>query len=249
MGLFNKQLEAIRTYIQHHESNHQIIDFDRLNHTGWPTAGKRNLVLNSDTAVELGNPNQESIAFLIWTDDVEKVENGRVRILGPDFSQINKQQISFGRVVIVGGNGFNGENSYLRFREMENLRYDISLKGYMMRAVPQIQREWSRVSREAVDNGFSFQTLGSELLNQYLKLEYIEAAEVLFVTAGRQEVEDLRPTANSFFKIISAMNKLNEELLHECDACDYSEICDDIEELRTMRKSMTNKESMDGAIA
>ena len=59
-------------------------------------------------------------------------------------------------MVIVGGSDFDEDNTYDRYREMELLRYDIHLKGYMMRGVSQQQREWSRVSKEAINNGFSF---------------------------------------------------------------------------------------------
>ena len=48
-----------------------------------------------------------------------------------------------------------------RYREMELAKYDVSLAGYMMRAVSQYQREWSRISRQAVAAGFSL-TAGAE---------------------------------------------------------------------------------------
>lgn len=242
MGLFDRQFDQIKAYISLNQNKKRITEFNRQELNDWPEAKNRNLVLNSDMAFELGNPKSESISFLFWVDDYHKVDNGKIRLVGPDFTQIGEKQISFGKVVILGGNGFCAENSYERFREMENVRYDVALKGYMMRAVPQINREWSRVSTEAVNNGFSFSILGSELLSSYLKLDYIETAEILFITSNRPDVEAIRPMADSTFEIISAMNKLTEELNHDCDECDYSAVCDDIEELRSMRKSIKKKE-------
>jgi CO dehydrogenase/acetyl-CoA synthase beta subunit len=80
----------------------------------------------------------------------------------------------------------NAENIYDRYREMDHLRYDISLKGYMMRAVSQYMREWSRISKEAINKGFSLFTLGGALIDKYRKLNYIDAVEIIFVTSSKK---------------------------------------------------------------
>ncbi|MEZ4578964.1 MAG: hypothetical protein R2875_13445 [Desulfobacterales bacterium] len=64
--------------------------------------------------------------------------------------ELSGQQVSFSQNRDGWGTDFNADNSYDRYREMELLRYDIHLKGYMMRGVSQYQREWSRVSHEAM---------------------------------------------------------------------------------------------------
>jgi CO dehydrogenase/acetyl-CoA synthase beta subunit len=198
-------------------------------------------VLGQDTAIELGNPKDASTACLLWVNDPGKVNNSRITIVGPDVPQLQEQHISFGKVVIVGGKDFNEENSYDRYREMEHLRYDIHLKGYMMRGVSQYQREWSRISKMAVNNGFSFQVLGGALIDKFFELKYVRAVETIFITSGKDDVLAMKNISDNVVKIIGAMNKMAEEMSFDCDSCEYTEVCSDVAELRSMRRSNKSK--------
>jgi len=149
--------------------------------------------------------------------------------------------LPFGKIVLIGGNGFNEENCYDRFREMDLSRYDISLKGYMMRAVSQYMREWSRVSCEAVKNGFSFSILGSALSQKLKELNYVDAVEILIVTSSAEDVRELKKTGDRFLQYINAMTKMAEEMDFQCESCEFQEICDEAEELRDMRRSLMDK--------
>ena len=42
-------------------------------------------------------------------------------------------------------------------------------------------------------------------------------------------------------KIISAMNKMAEELSFDCDTCEYMDVCQDVGALRSMRNSIKGK--------
>ena len=126
---------------------------------------------------------------------------------------------------------------------MDFLRYDLSLKGYMMRAVSQYMREWSRVSKEAVENGFSFQILGSALLQNLKALDYVSEAEVVFVTSSPEDVRELKKPADRFMKYINAMTKMTEEMDFDCESCEYQDVCNEAEELQGMRKSLMKTKS------
>ena len=65
------------------------------------------------------------------------------------------KSLPFGKVVLLGVEGFTEDNAYDRHKELDFLRYDLDLKGFMMRAVSQYMREWCRISREALSQGFS----------------------------------------------------------------------------------------------
>jgi CO dehydrogenase/acetyl-CoA synthase beta subunit len=164
-------------------------------------------------------------------------------VVGPDLPALSGRQASFGKVVLVAGDDFNEDNSFDRYREMELLRYDIPLKGYMMRAVSQYQREWSRVSREAISNGFSFKILGAALLDKFLQLTYVRAAEVMFVTSSREDVIELNEIAEEAVKIIGAMNKMAADLSFDCDTCEYNDVCDDVSELRSMHSKLKKEKA------
>ncbi len=241
MGLFDKQYNEIIHYLEEKRNSGLVKESAFIKKEDWPSANKRNLVLARDTAVELGNPAKESTAFLIWVDDPVKVKDGRISLVGPDFSECKGRSIPFGKVVIAGVKGFNEENSYLRYREMDALRYRIDLKGYMMKAASQYQREWSRVSQEALGRGFSAGVLGSALLNSFKGLEFVETCEVIFVTSSGEDVSDLKQISKAVTQIAGAMNKMLEELSFDCDACEYVEVCRDVLELKKMKDSAKRK--------
>lgn len=247
MGLFDKQYQEIEAFLSGKQNEGNVTEFLHSHETRWPSEKNRNLVLGPDTAVELGNPKDASASFLLWVNDPSLLKNRRITVVGPDLSQLNGQRVSFGRVVIAGGTDFNAENSYDRYREMELLRYDIHLKGYMMRAVSQYGREWSRVSREALEKGFSFEVLGGAIIDQYLKLSYIRAVEVIFVTAGRDDVKTLGQIGEGVLSIISAMNKMADEMSFDCDTCEYTVVCGNVAELRAMHDALQRKAAASNA--
>lgn len=243
MSLFDKHFSDIKSYLKLKQKEGKVSEFLHHEKTAWPMDKNRNLVMAHDTAVELGNPKDSSLAFLFWINDPQKLQHGRITVVGPDLPQLSGKQASFGKIVIVAGDDFNENNSFDRYREMELLRYDIPLKGYMMRAVSQYQREWSRVSKWAIDNGFSFRILGSALIDKFLELEYVRAVETIFITSSREDVLELGSIADEAIKIIGAMNKMAADLSFDCDTCEYNEVCDDVSELRSMHSKLKKGEA------
>lgn len=190
MQLFDKHIDQIRNFLERYQAAGALTTYSHTRPASWPASHRQNLVLAGDTGVELGHPNDVSSAFLLWTNDPARVVDRRITVVGPDLPDLKDQRASFGKIIIAAGDDFDEENSFERYREMELLRYDLDLKGYMMRGVSQHQREWSRVSREALKNGFSFRVLGGSLLDQFTRLSYIKAAEVIFITQSREAVLD-----------------------------------------------------------
>lgn len=242
MGLFDKQFEEITSFLSRKRCQGKFSESIHRDITDWPVSKNRNLVLGQDTAVELGNPKDASTSFLLWVNEPEKIVHNRITVVGPDLPQLNNQKVSFGKIVIIGGTGFDADNSYDRYREMELLRYDIHLKGYMMRAVSQHLREWSRVSKDAVQNGFSFQILGGALIDKFMEIDYVHAVETVFITSNKQDVLELKSISEGVATLISAMNKMMVEMTFDCDSCEYNEVCDDVSELRSMHKAIKKKE-------
>lgn len=210
----------------------------------WPAAGNRNLVLQSDTAIELGNPANESLSLSIWTENPEAVTDNRITLIGPDIQGSEGSRLPFGKIVLIEGKGFNEENAYDRFREIDLVRFDISLKGYMMRAASRYMREWSRISKSAVENGFSFSVFGTAIIGELKKIDYIKSVEVIFITSTDKDVALLKPVASQVEQINNAMTKMMEEMSFDCDECEYSDVCDDVSELRAMHKVMKEKEKI-----
>lgn len=242
MGLFDGPYQDLAAFLERRRNAGRVSEFLHSGTTDWPSERRRNLVLATDTAVELGGPGNASTAFLIWVTDAALLKNGRISIVGPDLPQLTGRQVCFGRVILVAGADFDADNSYDRYREMEMLRYDLHLKGYMMRGASQYQREWSRVSREAVAGGFSLRHIGGALMDQLSALDYVQAAETLFITASPEDVAELQAVAADVGARISAMNKMAESLSFDCATCAYRPVCADVAELRAMRRKQESRE-------
>jgi CO dehydrogenase/acetyl-CoA synthase beta subunit len=244
MELFKKHIQQINSFLEQKriigkvsESNHQDILLK------WPKSDTKTLIMNQDTAVELGNPNQASTSFLLWTNEKETIQNRRVSIVGQDFSGMKNKQNPFGKIVIIGSNDFDDENSYPRYRALEKIRYNLHLKGYMMRGASQFQREWSRVSLEAVNNGFSLHILGQALMDKYIELSFVSSVEIIFITSAPEDVLEIKSISDNTMKIIGAMNKMAQEMSFDCDTCEYTDVCSEVDELRSMRKTYKTRES------
>jgi len=241
MGLFDQHLDQIRTFLSDRTGQADASTFTAAPEVNWPSGGNSNLVLSSDTAVELGSPKTAATSFMLWTEKTETIRHGRISLIGPDIVQEKRPLTPFGKAVLVEVSGFDEDNSYDRYREMELAKYDISLAGYMMRAVSQYQREWSRISKKAVADGFSLSLLGSALVNELMKKPYVKGVEVVLATSSVDDVQALKTIGDSVAEITGAMNKMAEEMDFDCDSCEYSPVCDEVSELRSMRNSMKDK--------
>ncbi len=201
----------------------------------WPKGGDQNFVFKQDTAFELGNPKTDSISFLIWTDQPGAINNNQISLIGPNLDNNIETSLPFGQIILLQVDVSEFENDYQIFRYLEDIKYGLNLQGYMRRGAPQFMREWSRISRKAVDRGFNLKTLGNGLIELYLEQKPIAAAEVILVSDSKV-FNGLYPVANRIFRIIKAMNKMIQEESLDCDDCDFQDICGELEELKAMRK-------------
>jgi len=238
MELFEETLTGIRKYIK--EKNCRSVTVAEQKKS-WLSGQGRNVVLSDDMAVELGNPQMNSVSCLIWTQKPDLIGDGKIHLIGPDIKDSKDRSLPFGKIVLAQVSGFDEETTYDKYKEMEAVRYSLDLKGYMIRAVSQYQREWSRISREALQNGFSFEILGSALRNEYLKKDYIHAVEILFVTSSAEDVGELQEITKNVGRTISALNKMLSEIDSDCDECEYNDVCDEVEELKGMKKTRDEK--------
>jgi len=107
-----------------------------------------------------------------------------------------------------------------------------------MRAVSQRGREWSRVGTAALGRGFSLAHLGAALTRTYRKLDYVTAAETLFITSGEEDVKRLGALGERAAMVVGAMNKMYLDDVLDCASCAYSDVCGAVEGLREMRKTI-----------
>jgi CO dehydrogenase/acetyl-CoA synthase beta subunit len=246
MNLFDDIIIQLRAFIENEHGGGAMRHL-RAKNAGWPSGKASSLVLSADTGVELGNPKQESASFMVWTEQSELVRDGALHILGPDVPEAVGAQLPFGKVVLLSVRGMDENNCYERHRKLELARYDLNLEGYMLRAVSQYLREWSRVSKDAIANGFSFSVLAGELVRLYKKFDFVESVECFFITSSSADVRQLRELGETVEKRIAAMNKMAGEMNFECASCEYTDVCTEVEALRMIRESQNKVTNEKGA--
>jgi CO dehydrogenase/acetyl-CoA synthase beta subunit len=238
MELFSDTIAAVRAFVAQTKPR---LSFDEDHTLVWPKGGGRNIVLKEDMGLELGSPEKDSLSCLLWTHDLTHVTDGRITLLGRDFPDNPGQSLPFAKVVIVGVEGFTDDNAYDRHKDMDFLRYDLDLKGFMLRAVSQFMREWCRISKDALREGFSARVLGSALMELFRSQSFVKVVEVIYCTSSTADVARLREITSPAEKIIAAMNKMAGEMDFECESCDYKTVCDDATELKSMRDKLMKK--------
>lgn len=238
MELFTDTIKRVRSFVE------QSVPLNYWNadaSCSWPAGGNRNIVLKDDTGLELGSPERDSVSCLLWTQDQSLVEDGRITLIGRDFAQCTGESLPFGKVVIACVESFNEDNAYERHKDMDFLRYDLDLKGFMLRAASQFMREWCRISKEAIRNGFSVRILGSALMQLFRAQSFVKSVEVIYLTSSSEDIGRLKEITAPAEMIIAAMNKMAGEMDFECDSCDYRPVCDDATQLKSMRDNLIKK--------
>jgi len=209
--------------------------------SSWPSGGPRNIVLGEDVGLELGNPRDESVACVLWSHDPAAVRDGALTLVGPDLPESTGKALPFGKVVLVGVEGCNEDNIYERCMELDHLRFNIDLEGFMLKAASQYQREWCRISKRALGTGFSFGYLAAALMEELKAVPYVFSAELIFVTLSSQMVREMREIVNPAMRMIAAMDKMASEMDFDCDECEYEDVCDEADILRGMRDRLKEK--------
>ncbi|MBW1815144.1 MAG: hypothetical protein JRJ39_16260 [Deltaproteobacteria bacterium] len=241
MYLFDDIIKELRDLISQKVKKGLVRQLKYTQDLTWPEADSRNIILQSDVGMELGHPQDEAVSFIQWTQTDSLVRNDVISLIGPDLAESVKNRIPFGKIVFVGVEGFDENNCYDRHSEMELTRFNLALNGYMIRAASQYMKEWSRVSIEALKKGFSLSMLGSKQISALKKLDYVTSVEVLFITASSNEVKKFREYGDRAMQRINALRKMTQEMDLDCSSCDYQEVCNEVDDLRSMRSSLHNK--------
>ncbi|ETR73153.1 MAG: CO dehydrogenase/acetyl-CoA synthase subunit beta-like protein [Candidatus Magnetoglobus multicellularis str. Araruama] len=241
MKIFDHIIREIKEYVEKKKnfSPHKTGTAQKT--IQWPKSAKGEIVLMPDLAIELGHPDDASVSFLNWTHDDALIHDGQITIVGPDINETNKNKLPFGKVVLLNVSGFDEKNAFDRNRALFLAKFDVSLKGFMIKSASQYMAEWCRISKEAVQHNFSLELLGNALINEYKKFDYVQSVELVFITSSNDDVNELFHMGNRTVRIISAMSKMMNEMSYDCTECEYQDVCNDADELKELRRSLVNK--------
>ena len=199
---------------------------------------KNSVIFLSDTAFELGGSQKPCVSTLAVSSDM--TFSNSVFLQGNDLNEI-KTDSPFGKFVFIEVEDFPDEqDTFNKIKELEALRYHLSVDGFMTRASALNMREQIRVSKKAIKSGVTFSDYGNALLKEYLKFPYVKSAELYFVT-DFNDFEKLNSVAKKISQTTSALNHIFDNVMFDCSTCNLKEICDEVDGLKELHLKTTKK--------
>lgn len=253
MGVFDLYIKQIGKYILHLKKKKRAV---RIFESSFPVdkskenlplrtgnALKSEVILRSDTYIELGGPSVSSSSFTLWTKDPSMIRNGRITLIGPDIKE-KSGNLPFGQVVLIGGENLD-DKDHDAFEMSSYIGNKI--EGYMIRSTP--GNIWTRISKTAAEKGFSFEVLGKSLMYIYKsKNPGITSMEILFVTSENDDVQLLNKIEAQVKKIGKEITRANWEIkgydidcVLDCSTCADKPVCDDIRDVLKIKKRQKTK--------
>ena len=178
---------------------------------------------------------------MLFTFQPALVEDGHITVAGPDFGDMDEHAPNpFGQIVMLAVDRDRVPDPF----EIDNTQYLMHrLPGYMVRSVP--GRLWARLSREARRAGLTLDTLGAALISAYgEELQGVLAAEVVFITSSREDVEamalvaaEAQILAGRHKKLVLGIDGEVECTELACETCEEKPVCDDLRDIVIKRRS------------
>jgi len=204
----------------------------------WPAG--RTLLLRHDTGLELGPPGEPSNLILAWTAQGAMAGGTSARLVGPDLEEAAARgagRLPLGLVVVVAG---DLPDRYASHTALRDALLSTELSGVMLRHLPAGQGVWLRVGRQALEQGIDAAALCGGLARNLAEVPGVRGVEVTLVTGPPERVAALTPAARAAAQLVEALFRMeHEDLEMACEACDLSELCDNVEELRRAHQRIT----------
>ena len=251
--LFDAPLADIRAFIGRAEARGELSRMTPTVTSSWRADGPQ-VVLRQSTGLELGSTSAASLGLLLW--HVDEPSEDAVLLVGPDLAEAGGPapvpaplaarsgagpRRPFAQVISVRVQAGDDE-AYQRYRDLREARQRVALRGVMWRTLPRQQSIWCRIDRASLAGGLDAQTLGSAFVHGMRALPFVQAVQVLMVTAGREAVEQLRPAAAQVLDIVDALTRMHEETMElDCEHCEYEAICDAADELRRIHHRLSER--------
>lgn len=231
MDLYNSTINEIIELIKGRSP--RVWDYDPIK--AWRDLGRSELVLERDSAFELGGTYLPASNCTCVTTDKGLIEGDKIYLVGKDLKEI-RQDTSFARIAILEVNAISGEDqeAFRTIRDMEFVKYHVHPDGYMMRVSPENQREQVRVAKEAVRRGISFENIGANYITKYKENKLIDKVALIFVTEDKALCKELEKTAGKVNAITLTLNHIMDGLSTDCSICSFKPVCDEVEGLKEL---------------
>ena len=211
----------------------------------WPESDAFELLLQKDTAYELGAGGHEAVNFTCVTDDAFLMkafckDEGKDRILlfGKDLPEI-KEAHDYARITLLllrpeYAAEADAGKTFQTLQELDFVKYNVHPKGYMVRTSNQNHREQVRIGRRALQKGMTFEAIGNTFINKYRQNEKVCQVCLIFITDECMDYKALYQMAKQTADIRNSLSQMKKGLPTECAICEIKDICNEIEGLREL---------------
>lgn len=240
MELFNDAIIGLKKYLLAEESRNSLRRYSCDLYPAWPE--QSSMVLQEDTAVELGG-SAGSLFMILWTGQAGLIRPGQISVVGSDLpaagtatgTAADTVKLPLSQIIMVKG---SYRDEYETYQKLQDIIIDTRLKEVSTRFWPDRQKTWCRVSREALNEGFSLIRYGCTLIERLGTLASVEEVEVIFTTEALPEKILLTPVAEKVREIIEALLEIYDQLNFDCESCDYKEVCAEVAGLREIHQRL-----------
>jgi len=237
MGIFDRDILQVRELLGQVASKRGCKEWRVSEINPWP-GGKGNLHIPApDTSVELGPPELPSILMTLITDNPGSVQDGLINLMGPDIDDLAGRKAPLAKIFFIEASGLAEEDLWDFYLGVNLARLDVSLWGYMTRASSGMRREWCRISRDALKKGLSIAHIGAAEIACVKRLPSVTAAEMAALASSREDASAFAEVASKVDRVASALCKLSNEILHDCETCRFSDLCPTLPSLTRLRES------------
>lgn len=202
--------------------------------SAWTMGSLNELILKKDSQFELGGSYKPAVNYQCVTTLESFIQKDEILLYGKDLSEINGD-VSFARLAFLQINDLEDDDTaYNAIKELEFIKYNMNLEGYMMRASTMDKREQVRIAKTAINRGISFENVGNAFINKYKENPLVKAVKIIFITSDMPIFKQLTSNAEKIDKITLTLNHVLISINLDCHSCNLKSICDEVEGMREL---------------
>ncbi len=205
----------------------------------WKKQTDGELILRSDMAYELGGGEYPAYSGTVFLSGAGQ---DQVLLYGPDLPEIT-QDVPYTRLAVIGiADHIQADQAgYDRMKQIEYTRYRMQMAGYMMRISAARHREMVRISRKELKAGINLAQVGASMVAAYHSHPDVEWVRIYFVTTPVVNCQQLEHQVMLADGVMESLNEIFQNLEMNCGSCGLRTVCDEVEGLREMHFSRSNK--------
>lgn len=208
----------------------------------WHDNGSSELIMQRDSAYELGGSDKPALNYSCVTTDMSLVAKDEILLYGPDLKEI-KADTAYARIAVITVSSMEGKNEeiYKSLCDLEFVKYHVFPTGYMIRISPESNREQVRIGKQSLKDGMSFQNIGSAFIRKYKENPNVKNVKLIFVTDEAADFKALTAHAKSVDSITRTFNHILDGLPTDCSSCQLKPLCDEVEGMRELHFNQEKK--------